>query len=433
MSGYRNVDEEIALIVSLVAYPFELKEKSIIVESKRSKYWHFLSSLLKRSCIMARLSYSLIRAARAEHPYLPLLLQACRDLATARDELRQLCEYVADRQKKTQNQAHGEGRQAQFKHHPISRRRRLAARNWVKTPCLLDLCRKRALGKPLPYIRGSQPFGNLEILCEKHVLIPRQTTANYTSRIAELLTRHLSEVKAHFASDKTAFSVLDLCTGSGCIPLLLHALLAPHFPNLRIIGMELSENALKNAKKNLAWNVRLGNLEARAATEVTFIQFNILDSFPTELGEFDLVISNPPYATPQEYHSSAISKSVRCYEPLEALVPDENHNHESVSGHAYFTAIDSIAQGTHAKVVMIEMGLEEQFAHVCRELQTSTYWEKVEVWRDQVYSSLLGREPNRERVLLKDVRGIEVPANNLGIGWHRVVVGINEEWRWLNE
>lgn len=197
--------------------------------------------------------------------------------------------------------------------------------------------------------------------------------------------------------------------------------------------MELSEHALKLAKKNLAWNLRLGNLGARAANEVTFMKHNILDKFPAELGEFDLVISNPPYATPQEYHSSAISKSVRCYEPVEALVPDENPDPDSVSGHTYFTAIDSIARSTRAKAVICEMGLEEQFAHVCSELSVSPYWCKVEVWRDQVYSGLLGGEPQRQRVILDDARGLKVESDALGIGLYRVAVGINEDWKWLNE
>lgn len=382
---------------------------------------------------MVRLANSLIRAARAEHPYLPLLLQACRDLSVARNELRQLREYVTDQRRIAQEQVRGKRRRTQCKDQPQPQRRRLAARSSVKPPRLLELCRQRALGKPLPYIRGSQPFGSLEILCEKRVLIPRQTAANYTLRIAELLTRRLADVKAQLPDDKSTFSVLDLCTGSGCIPLLLHALLAPHFPHLRITGMDLSEHALKLAKKNLAWNLRAGNLGARAANEVTFMKHNILDKFPAELGEFDLVISNPPYATPQEYRSSAISKSVRCYEPVEALVPDENPDPDRVSGHTYFTAIDSVARSTRAKAVICEMGLEEQFAHVCSELQASPYWCKVEVWRDQVYSGLLGEEPQRERVILDNARGLEVQVDALGIGLYRVVVGINEDWRWLNE
>jgi methylase of polypeptide subunit release factors len=159
------------------------------------------------------------------------------------------------------------------------------------------------------------------------------------------------------------------------------------------------------------------------------MKHNILETFPDELGEFDLVISNPPYATPQEYRSTAISKSVRCYEPVEALVPEEDPDPDFVSGHTYFTAIDSIARSTRAKMVVCEMGLEEQFAHVCRELQASLHWCQVEVWRDQVYSHLLGGEPQRDRVSLSDSRGSEVQVDALGIGLYRVVVGINEDWR----
>ncbi|XPS69780.1 hypothetical protein M3J09_002036 [Ascochyta lentis] len=382
---------------------------------------------------MPRLETSLIRAGRTEHPYLPLLLQTCRNLPTARDELRQLREYAASQHSVAQEKVSGAKQRNCCKDQRRPHRRLFADLSAPEPPYLLELCRQRALGRPLAYIRGYQPFGNLEILCEKQVLIPRQTTANYTLRIAELIISRLADVKAQLSDKEKILSVLDLCTGSGCIPLLLHALLAPHFPRLRIIGTDLSDHALRLAKRNLKWNLYKGNLGPRAGNEVAFIKHDILDEFPAALGEFDLVISNPPYATPQEYHSSAISKSVRCYEPVEALVPAEHPDPDSVSGHSYFTAINSIAQRTGAKAVICEMGLEVQFAYVCSELQASGHWCKVEVWRDQVYSGLLGGEPRRERVTMNQVCGLEVLVDALGDGLYRVVVGINDCWGWLNE
>jgi methylase of polypeptide subunit release factors len=94
---------------------------------------------------MPRLPYPLILAAARRHRCLPLLLQECRDLDSARNELRWLQEHVEstvpDRS---------------FREHVLQR-----------------FCLERSRGKPLQYILGSQPFGELEILCKPGVLIPR--------------------------------------------------------------------------------------------------------------------------------------------------------------------------------------------------------------------------------------------------------------------
>lgn len=101
---------------------------------------------------MPRLQSSLLRRARHLHPLLPRLLRPCRDLASARNELRWLREHAI--------------RADPFQAKPNQTRLR-----WQQY--LSQLCRERARGKPLQYILGSQPFGSLEILCRPKVLIPR--------------------------------------------------------------------------------------------------------------------------------------------------------------------------------------------------------------------------------------------------------------------
>ena len=96
---------------------------------------------------MPRLSNSLLRHANRIDRLLPLLLQSCRDLNSACNELRWLREHV----------------------------------NVRNAPSLSGLCRQRATGKPLQYILGSQSFGELDILCEPGVLIPRYTGSIYPS------------------------------------------------------------------------------------------------------------------------------------------------------------------------------------------------------------------------------------------------------------
>ena len=101
---------------------------------------------------MPRLNSCLLRQAYRENPLLPFLLRSCRDLPSSRNELRWLHEYV-------QSKEHGS-----YKTVSAARRRRARLRS---------LCIQRGKGKPLQYIIGTQPFGNLEIICKPAVLIPR--------------------------------------------------------------------------------------------------------------------------------------------------------------------------------------------------------------------------------------------------------------------
>jgi methylase of polypeptide subunit release factors len=104
---------------------------------------------------MPRLPTSLIKQAQRIHSFLPLLLRPCRNLDSARNELRWLAEHQRKLVSITADNAQGD------------RRPKLTA------PTLRDLCLERSHGRPLQYVLGTQPFGNLEILCRKGVLIPR--------------------------------------------------------------------------------------------------------------------------------------------------------------------------------------------------------------------------------------------------------------------
>ena len=138
--------------------------------------------------------------------------------------------------------------------------------------------------------------------------------------------------------------ILDLCTGTGCIALLLHALLAPHFDQLRILGIDISPIALNLAQRNLNHNVERGLLTRRAFTDIQFHRANVLgqknDSVPiveeilsrhfdnpgildASSPEFgcDLLISNPPYMSTSDFRNGTTSRSVRLFEPRLALVP----------------------------------------------------------------------------------------------------------------
>lgn len=97
---------------------------------------------------MPRLHPRILHHARKIDPLLPLVLQATRDLGSAKNELRWLKEYITALPPKPCQPGQYDRR-------------------------LREACVDRARGKPLQYIMGTEYFGDLEILCEKGVLIPR--------------------------------------------------------------------------------------------------------------------------------------------------------------------------------------------------------------------------------------------------------------------
>lgn len=105
---------------------------------------------------MPRLPFSLLRQVHRENPLLVLLLQECRSIDSARNELRWLRECaLRDSQSPSRQNAWGRGWRTRLK----------------------SMCERRSKGFPLQYILGDQPFGDLEILCKRGVFIPRSASA----------------------------------------------------------------------------------------------------------------------------------------------------------------------------------------------------------------------------------------------------------------
>ena len=102
---------------------------------------------------MPRLRSSLIRQAYHQDPLLLRLLRPCRDLDSARNELRWLREHAINLGRFSHTRSDQDRKQWQHR--------------------LRRFCYEREKGKPLQYLLGSQPFGNLDILCRPGVLIPR--------------------------------------------------------------------------------------------------------------------------------------------------------------------------------------------------------------------------------------------------------------------
>ncbi|MCR5697427.1 MAG: peptide chain release factor N(5)-glutamine methyltransferase [Marinilabiliaceae bacterium] len=147
--------------------------------------------------------------------------------------------------------------------------------------------------EPLQYIIGHTQFCGLRFEVNSSVLIPRPET----QQIVDLVSERLIGTE----------SVLDIGTGSGCIPIAIKK----RKPNARVSAVDVSKEALAVAKRNSIQN----------GVEVNFVKCDILREMPQ--GEYEIVVSNPPYVCDEE--RSDMQKNVLDYEPSLALfVPNNN-------------------------------------------------------------------------------------------------------------
>lgn len=150
--------------------------------------------------------------------------------------------------------------------------------------------KRKGMGEPLEYILGEVEFFHAKIKLSPRVLIPRQETEILLDLVAKRLDGH----------EKVA---LDLCTGSGCIAIGLKKA----FPEIEVVAVDLSKDALEVAKSN-------GELND---LQIDWILGDLLE--PVKKRKFDLVICNPPYISEKEYED--LPNEVKGYEPKIALTP----------------------------------------------------------------------------------------------------------------
>lgn len=140
---------------------------------------------------------------------------------------------------------------------------------------------------PLQYITNEQNFMGLDFYVDEHVLIPRQDT--------EVLV----EIVLGYVKDE--MSVLDMCTGSGCIITTLSA----NRRLSRAVGVDLSEDAIKVAERNACYHRQ------------DKIEFVHSDLFENVQGTFDVIVSNPPYIPSEQI--DGLMTEVCHHEPRMAL------------------------------------------------------------------------------------------------------------------
>lgn len=154
-----------------------------------------------------------------------------------------------------------------------------------------NMISRRQKNEPLQYILGETDFYGLTFKVNEHVLIPRPET--------ELLVEKI--IKENPVIEK----ILEIGTGSGAIAIAL----AANIKNAKIKAVDISNEALQIAREN-------------AVKNKVNINFCFSDVFENVTGQYDLIISNPPYISNKEYQY--LSREIREYEPLIALLADDN-------------------------------------------------------------------------------------------------------------
>ena len=197
-------------------------------------------------------------------------------------------------------------------------------------------------GEPIQYIVGKAWFYDMEFKVNSSVLIPRPETE-------ELVHWIIQDWK------NKKVNVLDIGTGSGCIPLAL----ANNLDLAEVDAIDVSEEALQLAKL----------VGAELALDVNFRSINILDSEQREeLGTYDVIVSNPPYIPNNE--RSEMNNRVLNYEPHLALFVDNEDplifykeiidfalSHLNTGGKLYFECNEFNAE--KVKALLVGHGFED--------------------------------------------------------------------------
>jgi release factor glutamine methyltransferase len=164
---------------------------------------------------------------------------------------------------------------------------------------------RRATGVPAQYITGHQEFWGLDLIVSPAVLIPRPETEHIVETVLELVRLGDADESQQQRAGAPAphVRIVDVGTGSGSIALAL----AKELPTAEIDATDISAEALEVARANAARH----ELSAR----IRFHQTDLLDAL--QRGEFDFVISNPPYVGQSE--EDQVQLEVRKFEPKNAV------------------------------------------------------------------------------------------------------------------
>jgi release factor glutamine methyltransferase len=199
---------------------------------------------------------------------------------------------------------------------PLTKIQLVKLREWVQ---------RRKNREPIQYIVGKTGFYNLILNVTPDVFIPRPESERLVEVLLETVDR------------KSIISIIDIGTGSGCLALAL----GQELPDVTITGIDNSAKAIEIAKLN-AETLKIKN--------VNFLQ---IDLFKNKIeGEYDIIISNPPYISKKEIES--LMPEIKNFEPHSALT-------DSANGLTFYDKISEISRGivNSNGWLFLEVGLGE--------------------------------------------------------------------------
>jgi len=228
---------------------------------------------------------------------------------------------------------------------------------------LLDqLTTELLTGKPIQYVLHTAWFANIALYVDENVLIPRPETEELADRI----------IKDHRGN--TLCKVLDIGTGSGCIPIALKK----KFPGWDVAALDVSKGALEVARRNA--------IDQSAI--IDFLEIDFLEQLQwKQLGIYNIIVSNPPYIKQSE--SALMHRNVLEYEPHTALfVADDDalifyraiatfaHNHLAADGNIYLEINEALGDAT--RYLLQQQGYE---AVVIKDMQGKE--RMIKAWRSK--------------------------------------------------
>jgi release factor glutamine methyltransferase len=250
-----------------------------------------------------------------------------------------------------------------------------------------NLLSQRIHGKPLQYIigasrlliqarisattKGTVPFGHLELKVRQPTLIPRPETEEWTLRLAKTLL--------HSKNPPPSWNIIDLCTGSGCIPLLLCSLL----PRDRAyaVAVDVSQEACDLATENAALRFNTEPVSFRVLRrDITDISF--LEQFAPN--SFHVLTCNPPYIPYKEF--LALPRSVKDFEDPGALLgdPDPLANNEQDDGLHFYSLLAKLVPSllvSNGGICAMEVGAGQALA-VQTMMRDTGFFLHVDIWHD---------------------------------------------------
>ncbi len=189
--------------------------------------------------------------------------------------------------------------------------------------------------RPIQHIIGHTDFCGCRIAVSPDVLIPRPETEEIVNWILKT-----------FNIQHSTFTILDLCTGSGCIAVALKKA----FPAADVTAVDISPEALEIARQNAKNN----------DVEVRLVEGDVLDELNGINGSYGLIVSNPPYVMEKE--RAQMQRNVLDYDPALALfVPDDDPLR-------FYKAIANIAKEHLAEDGLLVVEINEALADKTCEL-----------------------------------------------------------------